>query len=187
MHFGIDYGSKLAGTTAICFDKDNKLHLLSSKKKENADDFILNQLSLEPAFIMIDAPLSLPAAYFNNGLDYHYRDCDRETKAMSPMFLGGLTARAISLKSKITSIRMIETYPKVLLPLLFESTDFYAKKKNINEEAISKLNAVLSLKLAKEPKNWHEFDAILAWISGERYLNKKSKTFGNKSEGLIIV
>lgn len=90
MHLGIDYGSKLAGTTAICYQEGDALTIIQSEKKQDADRFINDTVeSLKPEQIFIDAPLSLPAAYFGNGDDYFYRDCDRQLKAMSPMFLGG--------------------------------------------------------------------------------------------------
>ena len=37
IHLGIDYGSKLAGTTVICFEKNKQLHFLQSEKKKDAD------------------------------------------------------------------------------------------------------------------------------------------------------
>ena len=37
---GIDYGSKLAGTTVICYKKEGRLQLLQSEKKSDADAFV---------------------------------------------------------------------------------------------------------------------------------------------------
>lgn len=50
--------------------------------------------------VCIDAPLSLPGVYFdkNKFHDYLYRKCDNACKAMSPMFVGAFTARAIQLQ-----------------------------------------------------------------------------------------
>ncbi len=102
MHWvGIDYGAKLAGTTAISFVENNQIKTVQSVRKQNADTFCLDWISrLKPDFIMIDAPLSLPLAYFGKGDDYFYRQADRELKAMSPLFLGGLTARAMRLANQ---------------------------------------------------------------------------------------
>ena len=38
MHFGIDYGSKLAGTTVICFAHNKHLEFIQSEKKQDADE-----------------------------------------------------------------------------------------------------------------------------------------------------
>jgi uncharacterized protein len=55
--------------------------------------------------VCIDAPLSLPGVF--TGLagcdDYFYRASDRALRAMSPMFLGGLTARAMRLANHSAS------------------------------------------------------------------------------------
>ena len=96
MHFGIDYGSKLAGTTVITYDIDRVLYQLQSDKKSDADKFVLNHVTdLKPDAIYLDAPLSLPKAYFGEGDDFFYRKGDKELRAMSPMFLGGLCRKKI--------------------------------------------------------------------------------------------
>jgi len=119
---GIDYGAKKAGTTAICYQEGNRLFTSLSVKGADADDFCFQQIErLRPEFIMIDAPLSLPDAYFGKGDDFFYRQCDRELNAMSPMFLGGLTARAMRLADQLKSRQMLvyETYPRALASELF--------------------------------------------------------------------
>ena len=129
MHFGIDYGSKLAGTTVICFDENEKLNFRQSEKKQDADAFLEKLISeKQPDSVFIDAPLSLPNAYFGKGEDYFYRKCDREVGGMSPMFLGGLTARAIKLKSKSETPEcpFYEIYPAQLVRVLFP--DFIKQK-----------------------------------------------------------
>jgi len=69
MHFGIDYGSKLAGTTVITYDHKGQLHQVSSAKKQDADAMILAVATeLEPTSIYLDGPLSLPGAYSGNTL-----------------------------------------------------------------------------------------------------------------------
>lgn len=93
---GVDYGSKLAGTTVITFLSQNQLVTYQSPKGKNADDWLKNLLSTQKiGTIYIDAPLSLPSAYCGKGDNFHYRKADQMLHAMSPMFLGGLTARAI--------------------------------------------------------------------------------------------
>jgi predicted nuclease with RNAse H fold len=186
---GIDFGSKLAGTTSVCANHSNTLELYSSEKKNDADKFLREIISREnPAMIFIDAPLSLPAAYFGKGDDFHFRKCDRELGCMSPMFLGGLTARAIKLKSEFSEIPFYETYPKKMAEVL----DFngYNKKSKIMTDFDHKLKIFLEksgLNLEKLPGSTHETDAILAWLSGYRFVNNLHLTFGNTEEGIIIV
>ena len=73
---GIDYGSKLAGTTAIAFVENNLACLLQSERKQDADSFIREWVSAwNPTHLFLDAPLSLPGVY--RGLpwcnDFFYR------------------------------------------------------------------------------------------------------------------
>jgi predicted nuclease with RNAse H fold len=111
MHFGIDYGSKMAGTTVITYNQDNVLYQRSSVKNGDADAFILDCVTeLQPGQIYIDAPLSLPLACFGKGTDFFYREADRKLKAMSPMFLGGLTARAMKLRLQLTEMELQLTF-----------------------------------------------------------------------------
>ena len=194
MHFGIDYGSKLAGTTVICFEKNEQLHLLQSEKKKDADAFVKQQIdALQPSQVFIDAPLSLPAAYFHPEKEtepnFFFRQCDKEVRGMSPMFLGGLTARAIKLKHNYlnTSVLFFETYPSFLVKTLFPDTLIYKKKKAEIADFLKILTPVLPFKLAVTPTNWHQVDGILAWLSGHRYLNGWALEIGEIEEGLIIV
>lgn len=181
-HIGIDFGAKMAGTTAISFSNNQKIEVVISEKNKDADKFLSDFINKHtPKYIFIDAPLSLPNAYFGKGENYFYRDCDIFAKAMSPMFLGGLTARAISLKHKFKDINFIETYPKILGNLI----DIYDYKKN-NVIFVKKIEAKFDISIG-EIDNWHKIDAILAYCSGLRYFNEEHQVFGNQDEGLIIV
>jgi predicted nuclease with RNAse H fold len=100
---GIDYGAKLAGTTVAAWNENGSLHWKCSGKKQDADKWLEEKLlQLRPDLIFMDAPLSLPGVYSGQGTDYFYREGDRALGAMSPMFLGGLTARAMQLKANLT-------------------------------------------------------------------------------------
>ena len=91
-HFlGIDYGSKVAGTTAICrLTESGQFEFSCSTKGRDADLWIKKAIEeFLPESIYIDAPLSLPGAYYGKESNYFYRQADRELRAMSPMFLGG--------------------------------------------------------------------------------------------------
>jgi predicted nuclease with RNAse H fold len=190
MHAGVDFGAKIAGTTAICYSSENELLISQTEKNEDADAFILNLVkSKKVATLFIDAPLSLPQAYFGKGGDYMFRKADRQLKAMSPMFLGGLTARAMQLKHflKEHHVECYETYPKyIALHYLGDYYMHYKKDKQIPNFLLG-LSKLLPYPFKNEPNNWHQVDAALAWYSGNRHLQKKSISFGDSNEGIIII
>jgi len=186
---GVDYGSKLAGTTAVCFKKEIQFHFYQSEKKKDADAFLEKVVAeLQPNFIFLDAPLSLPGAFFNQSDDFFYRKGDREVRAMSPMFLGGLTARAMRMKSIFSKkeIEVIEVYPSQLLKVLFPEKVF--KKKDYKIDEIYELMRDLIPNLPETvPSNSHQLDALLCWYSGFRYFEKAAIFHGEKEEGGIWV
>jgi predicted nuclease with RNAse H fold len=191
MHFGIDYGSKLAGTTVITYNIGKTLVQLSSRKKEDADVMILQAAEkMEPSAIYIDAPLSLPNAYYGKGENYFYRKSDLELKAMSPMFLGGLTARAMQLKATLKGINTVifETYPAALVRSIPELKEKYSRK---DGAAIAKTLDQMEIlmpdfQLIKRPINMHQVDSVLAWYSGYRHQKGSSTEVGDRDEGVII-
>ncbi|MEM9918933.1 MAG: DUF429 domain-containing protein [Bacteroidota bacterium] len=189
-HIGIDYGSKMAGTTVVCWLGPEGLQWQQSTKKQDADQFILQLATqLQPKRVFIDAPLSLPEAYHKQGDDFFYRQCDRQLKAMSPMFLGGLTARAMKLRHqlKASDILCHETYPGGLVRQLPSLQEHYLKKQKMNPAFLQSLRILLPSPMAVLPTNWHQADALLAWFSGYRYGQKEAQTIGKASEGLIIL
>lgn len=191
MHFGIDYGSKLAGTTVITFNIKNTLFQKSSTKKEDADAMIRQAvIELMPSSVFIDAPLSLPKAYFGKGEDYFYREADKALKAMSPMFLGGLTARAIQLTKFINSleVEVLETYPGALTRSIPELKKCYNKKDKVTIPLVlEQIESLLGhIKIENAPVNYHQVDSILAWYSGYRHQKGEAFKVGNMEEGIII-
>ena len=189
MHFGIDYGSKLAGTTVICFDEGKKLRLVQSEKNKDADAFLKKWiLEKKPNQIFIDAPLSLPNAYFGKGEDFFYRHCDKEVKGMSPLFLGGLTARAMKLKSQLELPErpFFEIYPAQLLRILFPDMKFKKDAQGLSD-LLAIFSKILPIPLEQLPQNRHQADAVLAWLSGWRFQKNEAILFGEKEEGLIWV
>lgn len=190
---GVDYGSKQAGTTVMAFQKQGKLWFRQSSKKSDADAALRQWIIEEkPDQVFIDAPLSLPLVYREpqSSTDYFYRRADRELNAMSPMFLGGLTARAMRLVASIqTDLPVIfqETYPGYLAKMLELPKSAYKKQKE-NLPILTRLVCHrYSLELDQYPENWHQFDAMLAYLSGFRYQAGLHQTFGEEQEGLIIV
>lgn len=184
---GIDFGAKNAGTTAICFAFNNKLKVVQSKKNCDADLFCHNWIkNLSPRHILIDAPLSLPLAYFGKGEDFFFRLCDRETAAMSPMFLGGLTARAMRMAAHFKSqgIVFTETYPRLVYQQLFPDIPKPSNKDEVSS-IVPKLEEVIGINLQMDHLNVHSMDAVLAWVAGWRLLQKQAIQKGNPTEGLI--
>lgn len=189
MFVGVDYGSKLAGTTVICYAENGQLCFLQSEKKKNADEMILSFIqSNNVDVVYLDAPLSLPKAYFGYSDDYFYREGDRALKAMSPMFLGGLTARAMKLKHQCKGQSDFhEVYPGALRKQLFPDFIGYKKQKELIGSFAELLENKLSQNWKILPKNWHQIDAALAWFSGYRHQQGLALSYGNKEEGLIWV
>ena len=188
---GIDYGSKLAGTTVIARAENAKVQFAQSLKKKDADQFILNQLETEaPTLIFLDAPLSLPNAYFGRGSDYFYRSADRALKAMSPMFLGGLTARAMRLKQELTNRghQVIEAYPGGLARHLGLPKDQYKKQKVHLPAVLELITTQIPIKFVKADLiSWHHVDALLACWTGWRYHEGTAQSFGEEKEGEIWI
>lgn len=193
---GIDFGAKLAGTTVVCtIDDLGSLNFLSSEKKQDADIFLINSLELiNPHLIAMDAPLSLPAIYSDqkSSGSFFYRLADIETGAMSPMFLGGLTARAMQLQAHLKAAKMdiIEAYPAFLAKLL-KFPDAYKKENQAIEICFDQVKQHLNtfgIEIHSQsplPQNWHEFDALLALTTAIRFHFKQAKSYGHPTEGLI--
>src|SRR4030042_1573407 len=131
---GIKYGYKFSGTTVICYNNFHEVRFIISSKNSDADSFILNEIiHLDPDIVFIDAPLSLPGVYrhINGCIDFFFRKCDREIKATSPMFIGGLTARAMGLKKNMNHIRIrvFKTCPRKTLEVLSLPVNTYKQKR----------------------------------------------------------
>jgi predicted nuclease with RNAse H fold len=190
---GVDYGSKLAGTTVIAYLDDDHIQFLQSEKKKDADAFLLLQVdALQLEYVFLDAPLSLPGVYrdLSGCDDYFYRKGDKELKAMSPMFLGGLTARAMRLAAQLKqqNITVTETYPGYWAKQ-FQLADYHYKKQKVHlADCCAFAKTQLNLPFAVAAiENWHQLDALLAFYVGWRYLNEKSTLIGDATEGGILV
>ncbi len=189
-HIGIDYGSKFSGTTAICYVEDKKLHFAQSVKGEDADAFVEKMIKeLAPKAVYIDAPLSLPAAYFNKGDDFFFRKCDKELDTKSPMSIGRLTATAMQLQDKYDGKKMTfhETLPSALGTMLSEAAERVWNQKKKNLEPFCELLAEhLPLPFAEKVDNWHQVEAALAYLSGLRHIDGKAEVIGDVEEGVIV-
>lgn len=193
--FGIDFGSKLAGTTVISIFRQNKIYFLDVDEGVDADEFILNAAGhFKPGIVFIDAPLSLPGKYCRipGCDDYMFRKADCELKAMSPMFLGGLTARAIRLKDRMeeSGIRVVETYPKILA-MKYDLNNIGYKSNSLHLNACrSKLQDVIHPRIfmdCKDISSWHHLDALLALMSAMNYEMGCADIYGDEREGVIVI
>lgn len=194
--FGIDYGARYAGTTVIAALSGNgsKVVFEASAKKQDSDRFILDYFSGNPpATIFFDAPLSLPIVYStpdHPDADYFYRDCDKALGAMSPMFLGGLTARAMSLAVQLRQMGhvVVETYPGALARKMELKQLGYKTKVSEIPVCLETLVSQIEFDVdVASVKTWHHFDALLALCSGIRNEQKKAEVLGVSEEGLIVV
>ncbi len=193
--FGIDYGSKLTGNTVIAIYKDNEIVFMDVDKGVDADNFIYNAAEhFRPELVFIDAPLSLPGVYANlSGFDnYHFREADLELTAMSPMFLGGLAARAMELKNSLEELglKVVETYPRISANRLKLKTQGYKGSltglKSCAKTIKERLNPRLKMDL-NDIRTWHHLDALLALMSAMNFDLGKSEAFGDAREGQIVI
>ncbi len=190
---GIDIGSKRGGTTVICYQhEEGGLDFLRCPRGKDADDFLEDYLlfaGIRVAFI--DAPLSLPGVYCQPERydDYFFRICDRQLKGMSPLFLGGLTARAIRLKARMREkgVTLMETYPAGFFRLLFPKKEGYRKEEEHLALLTQEIIQHYSLSLVQLPEDWHAFDAMLAWMSAWRWAHGQALVYGEPQEGVVYL
>ncbi|MEY3051797.1 MAG: hypothetical protein RLY31_1582 [Bacteroidota bacterium] len=184
--FGIDFGAKTAGTTVICLEHQRRLIFLPSAKGQDTDAWLSAEITTRrPAAVYLDAPLSLPGVYRGIGTDHFYRTCDRAVNAMSPMFLGGLTARAMKLRSLFPDIPFFEIYPGHFVRTYLPEAKEY--KREGLDRFVARLSERLPLSWQAAPTNWHQVDAAIAWFSGWRHQAGQASCFGRPEEGLIWV
>ncbi len=193
--FGIDYGSKLTGNTVIAIFQKMKIFFLDVDKGIDADKFILNAADyFSPKKIFIDAPLSLPGVYtkIKGCKDFHFRKADLELGAMSPMFLGGLAARAMELKMTLEEkkIPAYETYPRILASRLNLKAKGYKGSvlglKDCRNNIASHFKKSIHIPI-NEISTWNHFDALLALMSALNHIQGEGEVYGIKEEGQIYI
>ncbi len=193
--FGIDYGSKFTGNTVIAILDHEQINFMQVDKNVDADQFIYNAAEhFKPELIFIDSPISLPGIYtkVEGCSNYHFRLADRELRAMSPMFLGGMVARAMELKDKLNALgcAVMETYPKVMaLQLKLKACGYKG-----SSLALKDCKKTLAKHLEEnhqvdfdQVSTWHHFDALLALLSAIRHIKGHSDVYGKAEEGQIVI
>ncbi|MBI1192626.1 MAG: DUF429 domain-containing protein [Bacteroidetes bacterium] len=187
---GIDFGARLSGKTVMAWMGRDGFHLDRAAIGQDADHFLEETIAwLNPAHIYVDAPLSLPENYrvLDAAGDWFYRRADRQLEAMSPMFLGGLTARAIRLATRWreNGLQVRETWPRGLVREL--QLEGYRHKGDASIALFMKAMQTAGFPHAlPNPADWHEVDALLAWWSGWRDLNGLAAVHGDPVEGQIV-
>ncbi len=188
---GVDFGAKMAGTTAVTLLDGDQLVFMQSAKGKDADQWLVNIVTqYNISKVYIDAPLSLPGAYFGIGNDYNFRQSDIELNAMSPMFLGGLTARAIKLNATLSKLQVqcTEVYPGGFIRQNHDLKMLYDKKKLTTIlPLLDQLNGFLPHQLLEYPQNYHQLDSLICWFIGYKHITGSALSVGNPSEGLIWI
>jgi predicted nuclease with RNAse H fold len=185
---GIDLGARHAGTTVVCVRQRGLFIFERTAKGEDVDDWLEERIRhWAPEAIYIDAPLSLPGVYFGKGDDHFFRRADRLAGGMSPMFLGGLTARAIRLAGqwRARGIEVHEVYPAALIRHEWD----YLRIPSGRAIPPHKLRLMAGMFALPPPvaKDRHEADAWLCWLSGHRHRSGRAKVIGDQEEGAILV
>lgn len=188
---GIDYGTKMSGNTVLAYLDDTGIQVLQCPKNTDADQWITTQVThLNLEKIYLDAPLSLPGGFLGYNDQFHYRACDLELSAMSPMFLGGLTARAISLskgleKQKVTSY---EVYPGGFIRTHDTLRACYHKKDVTTvSHMVKNLSQIFPFAIQTPIENYHQVDALICWWIGYRHTQGVAKAYGDEKEGQIWI
>ncbi|MBK9276123.1 MAG: DUF429 domain-containing protein [Flavobacteriales bacterium] len=186
-HIGIDFGARTAGNTVICLRERGLFRFERTPRGDDGDAWLQRRVAeLTPAAVYIDAPLSLPGAYFGRGDDHFFRHADRQAGGMSPMFLGGLTARAIRLAGqwRTSGIAVHEAYPAALVRHSWEFLHIRSGRAIPRHKL--RLMAGMCMLPPPEPHDRHEADAWLCWVIGHRHRRGEALHFGQPDEGLIL-
>lgn len=184
--WGVDFGAKASGNTAVAISDGSNILIHQVEKGADADKWLKEILeSFPPVLVAIDAPLSLPEAWCGGEGDLFYRKCDLELKAMSPLFLGGLTARAVQFRRVLEEkkIEVIECYPKGFVQKILNGN--YPEVGEVIDKNLKKIIAGHHLSLNQLPVNDHQIDAVLSLIMANRFQEGLAYPFGEVEEGLI--
>ncbi|TVR79848.1 MAG: DUF429 domain-containing protein [Saprospirales bacterium] len=186
--WGLDFGANKSGNTAIAISNGSAIEFHQSKAKESADDWLATMVTrFPPEIIAIDAPLSLPAGWCGGTGDLFYRECDQKLKAMSPLFLGGLTARAVKFSRRLRhrGVEVIESYPKGFVNHLLDGQ--YPEPEGDLNPVLSMLPGNIKLRLTSQPSNEHQMDALICLVVAYRFSQRQTIRFGKYGEGIIHV
>lgn len=145
----------------------------------------------KPKIVAIDAPLSLPKGRksIEEKSHIHLRECDRELLKRKikffPITLGPmrkLTKRGINLKQKLEEegFKVIEVYPGGAQDVL----KIPRKQKGLGKLTFGLKN--LGIKGLKKGMSDHELDAVTCALVGKLFLEGKTETFGDPTNGIVM-
>lgn len=174
---GIDLGGRTTGKTALSFldtdlneIKNYSREYISERCGKSDKELIRFVESFNADVIGIDAPLSLPDFKSEN---YLYRNCDKKLKALSPMTLGEITARAIHIKENLSCKDIFEVYPKTLLELFKINHKGYKRDQNLQSTIWKILIEYYDLDFPDIEMNEDNLDSILAVLILYHFHTKK--------------
>ncbi len=174
----------MAGTTAMAVKTGSRIELLACPKGTDADQWIMDHFqSIQPTIIALDAPLSLPTGVLGKGDQFHMRLADQLCGAMSPMFLGGLTARAMSLRYHYPDgqATWLETYPSWMAKCRFGCS------RKDHAPLLQGLKEIWSESHLPLPRDQHQMDALLALLAAWQWTAHNSWLYGDPKEGVIVI
>ncbi len=143
------------------------------------EQIIANCMSEQPDVVAIDAPLSFPKQGNLRNADLSL--IRRGLRVFHPTFGGmrTLTERGIHLAKKLKDkkIKVIEIHPKTSGLILFKTDDRARWISKLKQKGFS----------FEGGKSRHEFDAVMAAMTGQLYLEGRTERVGEQKEGIIII
>ena len=89
--------------------------------------------------------------------------------------------------SKPTVLGSLQLAEQLLQEIKQHKTTNQSKEKKYLPVLSETLCRQYTLELSQTPENWHQFDALLAYISGLRFQSGIHQTFGDPEEGQIVI
>lgn len=187
---GIDFGGKMSGTSVIAVPGQTTIRLFNCEKNEDADKFLLDMIQQKKiSCVFLDAPLNLPCIYkgIQTREDYFFRESDQQLKSVSPMLMGGLTARAMKFSSilKKFGVDCYEVHPPAFISRMKLNEMGYKKETDQIPEISEKISEIIGLPLMHELNTWNEVDALIALAIGILFKQDKAEFCGNPEEGFV--
>lgn len=189
---GLDLAGSVRRTTGFCV-LDEKLY--AETRPLHTDKEILSEtVSLDPAVVSIDAPLSLPKG--RKSLSHrgppHFRACDIELRRMKikffPLTLGPmrkLTGRGIRLRKilEANGIKVIESYPGSIQDLL----GMPRKQAGLEKLRSALVEYGVKGDVHRDGITHDELDAITSALVGKMFVENNYTAIGDPEEGLMIL
>ena len=177
---GIDLAASPKRPTGICVLEDLRARPLSVFSDEEIVELVAEA---KPVLVAIDAPLTLPKP----GKSLRACDLDLMRRGLKPLppLMGpmrGLTARALRLKERISSlnIEVIEVFPKGARVVL-------SLPRRGHGPSVTSLLTSMGISLLRPPSSDHEVDAVVAAYVAALYLKGDYETCGDPDEGVIVM